>query len=87
MLEQWVKDSVVQLSFVEEMPSQANKKDAVYWPYHHRKGYALEQYVSLRRISNKKLQAREIIFQNKRDVNVHEQHPFQIMAMVEVRDM
>lgn len=50
------EDSVIQLPFDKWMPSQADKKDAKYCPYHHRKGHTFEQWMTFKRIFDKKLQ-------------------------------
>lgn len=42
-----------------------DKKDRDYYPYHHKKGHALDQCVIFRRIFDKKLQDEEIILQRR----------------------
>lgn len=65
LLEQWVKTSIVQLAFFEQMQSQAEKEDVEYCPYHCKNEYTLEQHTTFKKLFGKKLKAREIIFQNE----------------------
>lgn len=73
-MEQWVKDLIVYLPHVEQLPS-ANQKDAKDYPFHRKKGRILEQYVLFRKIFEKNLKAGEIVFQNEEDLNIQER-PF-----------
>lgn len=61
LLKQWIKDSIVQLSFVNQTPSQIKVKDPNFCTYHRRKGHALDQCLVFRNIFDKKLQDEEII--------------------------
>lgn len=54
------------------MPSQTDKQDARYYPYH--RG-TLEKCLTFRRFFHKQLKVEGIIFQNEGDFNVHER-PF-----------
>lgn len=38
LLQQWIKDAIIHLSYIEQLPSQAYQKDAKYYPYHIKKG-------------------------------------------------
>lgn len=55
LLEQWVKDVVVQLAFLEVSPSQANRRHTKYYPYHRKKWHTLEHCSTFQRIFDRKL--------------------------------
>lgn len=56
LLKQWVKDIVVQLLFVDQLPSQADDKDSKYYPCHSKKRAYFEACVTLCKILDIKLQ-------------------------------
>lgn len=76
LLEQWMKDQVIYLSFTYHSPFTGDLKVANCCLYHRRKGHPLEQCIIFRRLFDKKLKAGKILLHEGGATNIHEL-PFQ----------
>lgn len=71
LLEQWVKDRVVCLPYVDYFSTLEDQKAENNCPFHRRSGTTLGQYVLFRKLFDEKLKSGQILFPKDETTDVH----------------